>query len=304
MIQLACDVPRHIANRDPDDFAVDAVLDALDENTDPVVQPSGRESARVDRRQVEERACRRKCVELVPSALEITLDESLSRNSGDALLVQLTPSVRARVVDRAAVVDVRRDLAIDVIMPERHVVPTRGTQLVMRDLDRGTVGRRGCGGQHPLHLAMDDEDVEARARIRRQRRPDHSRDVRDCENRQLLFRKAEPRRLTIDDVQAELCEELKNAAHFGRARRVVIAGHEEDDRLWQLALETPELQKRVEDRLVRRPDAVEDVSRYDDDIRAECDYPVYGHAKGRRDVRFPLIDPTGSEPLILPVPEM
>ena len=40
------------------------------------------------------------------------------------------------------------------------------------------------------------------------------------------------------------------------------------------------------------------------DIRRKLDDPVDGRAKGRGDVRLPLIDPAGSEPLILPVTEM
>ncbi len=51
-----------------------------------------------------------------------------------SLLVQLAPRIRARVIDRAGVERVRRDLAIDVVVAEGNVVPPRRAQLLMRDL--------------------------------------------------------------------------------------------------------------------------------------------------------------------------
>ncbi len=42
----------------------------------------------------------------------------------------------------------------------------------------------------------------------------------------------------------------------------------------------------------------------DDQIGREGDDAVDGRAKGRGDVRLPLIDSAGSEPLVLPVAEM
>ena len=72
----------------------------------------------------------------------------------------------------------------------------------------------------------------------------------------------------------------------------------------RLKLQPTDAYGSVQNRLIRRPDAVKDVPRHDDDVGPEGDDAVYGRAKGRRDIRFPLIDPAGSEPLVLPVAEM
>ena len=60
----------------------------------------------------------------------------------------------------------------------------------------------------------------------------------------------------------------------------------------------------MENRLIRRPNRVEDVAGDDDEVRRERDDAIDGRAKGRGDVRLPLIDSAGSEPLILPVAEV
>jgi len=126
-------------------------------------------------------------------------------------------------------------------------------------------------------------------------------DVRDGARRVLkLVVRANARR-DKTPVLLELREELDNPARFGGAWDVVVACHEDHDRIGQLAHETIELQERVQNRLVRRPYAMKNVSRHDDDIRPERDDAVDGRAKSRRDVRFPLIDAAGSEPLVLSV---
>ena len=68
-------------------------------------------------------------MEGVVARLEIPLDEPLARNPGNPLLVQLTPRVRARVIERAGVVGVRLDLAIHVVVAKSDVVPSAGTEL-------------------------------------------------------------------------------------------------------------------------------------------------------------------------------
>jgi hypothetical protein len=60
----------------------------------------------------------------------------------------------------------------------------------------------------------------------------------------------------------------------------------------------------VQDRLIRRTNCVKDVARHDHDVGRELDDLVDGRAKGRGNIGLPLIDPAGSEPLILPVTEM
>ena len=49
---------------------------------------------------------------------------------------------------------------------------------------------------------------------------------------------------------------------------------------------------------------MKDVAGDDDEVRPQLDDSVDGRAKGRGDVRLPLIHTAGSEPLILPVTEM
>lgn len=191
---------------------------------------------------------------------EIALDDALPFEPGDALLVQLTPRVHARVVDRAAVVRVRRDFAIDVIVAQRDVVPPRRVQLGLWNLDRRAVGRRGTVGQRALNLAVQHEHVEPRGGIRGERRNFDAVHVGDREDRELSVRKREALRFAVDDVHAQLREQRKDAARLGGARRVVIARDEDDRRVRQLAHESRELQKGEEDRLVRRPHGVKHVA--------------------------------------------
>ena len=84
----------------------------------------------------------------------------------------------------------------------------------------------------------------------------------------------------------------------------MIAGHEDGDRVRQRLHQPPELNERVKDRLIGRPDGVEHIAGDDDHIGTESDDAVDGRAKGRGDVGLPLIDSAGSEPLILPVAEV
>jgi len=65
--------------------------------------------------------------------------------------------------------------------------------------------------------------------------------------------------------------------------------------------QSAELHERMEDRLVWRPHGVKDVAGDDDQVWVERDDAINSRAKRRGDVRLPLIDPAGSEPLILPV---
>ena len=56
---------------------------------------------------------------------------------------------------------VRRDLALHVVVPERHVAPLRRAQRGHRDLHHGAVHARHVLGEHPLHLAVQHEHVVA-----------------------------------------------------------------------------------------------------------------------------------------------
>ena len=116
--------------------------------------------------------------------------------------------------------------------------------------------------------------------------------------------KAQAARLAVDDLETQLREELENAARLRRTRRVVVAGDEHDVRFGQLAAQTAELQERVENRLIGRAHAVKHIARDDDHVGPKRDDPIDGHAKRSSDVRLPLVDPAGSQPLILPVAEV
>ena len=60
----------------------------------------------------------------------------------------------------------------------------------------------------------------------------------------------------------------------------------------------------MQDRLIRRANAVKDITGNDDEVGREPDNVVDGRAKRRGDIRLPLIDSAGSEPLVLPVAEV
>ena len=119
-----------------------------------------------------------------------------------------------------------------------------------------------------------------------------------------MLGKREPPRLAVDDVHAELREQPEDAARLRRARRVVVAGDDDDRRVGQRATQPRELHERVQDRRVGRPHGVKHVARDDDQLGRELDDAVDRRAKRRGDVRLPLVDPAGSEPLVLPVAEV
>ena len=110
--------------------------------------------------------------------------------------------------------------------------------------------------------------------------------------------------LAIHDVQAELRKELEDAARLARARRVVVAGDEDDRRFGQRRDEPAELEEGVDDRLIGGADVVKDVARYHHQLRPQLDDPVDSHAERGGHVGFALVDPGWRQPLILPVTEV
>ena len=67
---------------------------------------------------------------------EIVLDDALAADSRFVLLCQLTPRVGAGVIERARVKRVLRDGSVDMVVPERDVIPLVCAQLLERDLHR------------------------------------------------------------------------------------------------------------------------------------------------------------------------
>src|SRR5207302_10151625 len=110
-------------------------------------------------------------MEDVVARLEIPLDEPLARDPGNPLLVQLTPRVRSRVIERAGAVRVRLDLAIDVVVAKSDVVPSAGAELGKWNLQRRAVRGHDVRRQHALHLTMQKQDIEACLRIGSKRGP-------------------------------------------------------------------------------------------------------------------------------------
>src|SRR5687767_12629909 len=98
-----------VAYDETHDLLFNAFRALLDRVANGDIELGRREAARRNRRQIHESARGIERVEGVDAPLEIELDEPLSRQTADPLLDQLAPRIRARVVNGAGVVGVRRD---------------------------------------------------------------------------------------------------------------------------------------------------------------------------------------------------
>jgi len=67
---------------------------------------------------------------------EIALDDPFSGDPRLALLCQLAPRIGARIVERPRVERVGSNRAVDVIVPERDIVPLVGGELFLGDFYR------------------------------------------------------------------------------------------------------------------------------------------------------------------------
>ena len=196
VIELARDVPRNVPHREAHDLVVDAA-DARARRW----RGSGRSMSdatrlrRVDLRQLDQRPRRGQRMKFCSP---VTRSRSTNPFPGVAVaLLALSPHVfDARVVDRAAEVCVRFDLAIHVVVAERDVVPPR----VPSSYDSSTrrIGHAAAAAAC-LRAHGDREDVEARVGIRCKRRTIAGH-VRHRQNRQIVFAETRPRGLAIDDV--------------------------------------------------------------------------------------------------------
>ena len=131
------------------------------------------------------RAARGHVMEGVLGFVEIVLDEALALQTELRLLLELTPWVGARVLERSRVVGVVFDALVHVIVPECDVAPARGRERGARNLHRGAIA---TVRQHALDFAVHDEHVVSRRRIRRElgTRPG---EIGHRENRQIALGK-------------------------------------------------------------------------------------------------------------------
>ncbi len=104
-------------------------------------------------------------VELPLVRREVVLDHALAGQLHGALLAQLAPHVRARVLHRPGVVHVRRELPVHVVVPERDVAPPGRSDLVRAHFDDRPLRRRGGRREHSGDLAVDQEDVVLERRV-------------------------------------------------------------------------------------------------------------------------------------------
>jgi hypothetical protein len=158
-------------------------------------------------------------------------------------------------------------------------------------------------GQHAFHLAVHDEHVVPRFRIRRELGA-RSGEIGNRENREIALGKWNPLRLVDHDVHAELPEKLEDASRFRGARAVVIARHHHDDRIRKRRREARELRERIDDRRVHRAHGVEHVAGDDDDVGRERDHAIDRTTERVGDIRFALIDSGWREPMVLPEAQM
>ena len=105
-------------------------------------------------------------------------------------------------------------------------------------------------------------------------------------------------------MHAERGEEPEDAARLGRSRRVVVAGHHDDDRVGQCFAEPCELLEGVQNRRIGRTDVVEDVAGEEHQVRRERNRRLDRPPESVGDIRFALIDPARCQPLILPVAQV
>ena len=179
----------------------------------------------------------------------------------------------ARVVDRSAVVGVRSDFAIDVVVAERDIVPARGMEdpQVWRDFDSSPIaGRANRPGSAPSISPCKHEEVEASVGIGLQLRYFDTMYVRHRRGSRGRARETTARRTSRSTTWSP---ELREAA--GRMPPVSVDRGES----WLPATSTiigvrqrlhqpRELHERVQDRLIGRAHGVEHVARDDARRRA------------------------------------
>ena len=236
-------------------------------------------------------------------SLEVVLDHAFAGQLRRTFFSELAPNVHARVVHRARVVHVRRELPIHMVVSERDVIPPGRANLLGCDLNDRAFLRDGVRRKNSWQLAVDDEDVVFRRRIRIENRMVSER-IRHGQYREIAIGEREPLRLLKYDVNPELLEQSQDAARLDCLRRIVIPGNHHHDRVRQRLREAAELGERVNDRGVRGTHGMKHVAGDEHDVRRNLDDLVDRALERLRDIPLALVDASWGLPLVLAVAEV
>src|SRR5689334_4393255 len=242
-------------------------------------------------------------MKLVDAIGEIVLDDALPFQSVLTLFGELAPRIGARVVDRSGVERVFGDRTIDVIMPERDVIPAMRPQCLDRDFHRRSIQLAPVSRQHPFDLTMQEEDVVLRRRIRLEPRTALSH-VGYRENCEVVLIDAHPPGLALHDGDAQLAKKPEDAAGLTRARRVVVSGDDNDLGVRQRPLQPLELNESCKDCRIGRTDGVEHIAGDEHELGREADDAIDYGAEGFSDINLTLIDAACRLALVLSEAEM
>src|SRR5256714_4952520 len=188
-------------------------------------------------------------------------------------------------------------------MAERYIVPTVRAESLDADFHRCAIEPAPVPGQPAFDLSVQKKNVVFRRRVRLESRTSLTH-VRNRQDREIVLVDANPARFSLDDRDAELPEQTKDAASLARSRRVVIAGDDHDFRVRQRPLETLELHERRKNRGIRRPHCVENIASHQHQLRAQLDYPINDRFEGLSDINLSLIDAGLGLSLVLSESEM
>ncbi len=298
MVEIAQDVTRNVANDQPDDSVIDPAFTCVDRRDDGFAELRGGESFASYLGNVDYASRKRYRMKAMLARSEIVLDEPLARNVFRALVIHLAPHIGARVLDRARVERVRRDLVIDVIMTQRNIVPLLGAKLAEGKIGYRPLDERPEPVDDSLDLIVHEENVVPNRWIRLESRArPHS--IRNREDMQIVLGKPDAFRLGIDDSYSKRREKSKQAARFRRSRRIVIPGYHHDDGVRQHLHEPRKMRICGQDRGIRWTHRVKYIPRDDDDIRTKLDHGIDRLAECRCDIGFALIEAVSRLALVL-----
>ena len=176
-----------------------------------------------------------------------------------------------------------------VIVSQGDVIPVRLLELSDRDFAWAAVHHHGALGQYALHFAVQQQHVPARVAVGGERRQRLAEAIRNGKQGQSEIRESESLWLVLDDGDSDCAEEGENAAGFGGAWEVVVAGDHHHWRRGQREAKARQFAEREEDHRVRRSDLMKDVAGDQDEVGGFTDDRIDGVSGGARDVGLPLI---------------
>jgi hypothetical protein len=240
------------------------------------------------------------------AAVHIGQEPALAPGTVVHLVHQLSPQVRAHVVERAGVPHARGHPMLDMVVAQRDVTPLGGHQLVEIE-HRAAVLRAGSiEGEDALDLAVQHQHAAPLVPLGPKHRPlgAHQRLVRHREHAQVQCRIHEPARLVTGHIHAQLFEQPQDGAGLGGAGSIVIAGDENDWRAWERLAKPLKLVEREDDGGVGGSNRVEQVAGHDHGVGAGLDDTIHRHAKGVGDIGLALVDAGRGLPMVLPNAEV